>query len=586
MKRFRLVFAIVTVALAMPLALLVLWSVRSVAEEDRFRTHALASRIFDEMEAELTQVLDEESGLPAGAARSDTSRMRRLTGSSSYRADSHSFVVGYFEANHAGNVVAVPRQRGSTTSTEEQAKIEALAESVWQAPEPDVTQALAGQTQQQADPESVYAQFDKLNRSGEKRSARLKKTVRARSKEMDNLDQRAEQPRIPAPTQSQLDAEPRARAQRSLGSDALGELTSRRADSDHLLIFRTVTVAGGAQHAGLIIDVPKLVEHFTREIIAPSDLGSYATLRPLAASAPHRDATAPGGGEFIHRFAEPYGQLVLSLTLAGLPKSDSAAYVYSLGAMLALVAALGLLAVYRMVSTTVAFAERRSNFVSAVTHELKTPLTAIRMYSEMLQEDLVADQPTRERYYRTITAETERLTRLVNNVLELSNLDRNQRPMSLVVGDVGPVLREVESIVRPHAAEQEFELLLETADELPAVQFERDALVQVLVNLVDNAIKYASTARDKRIHLVANASPDRGVVLAVADHGPGVEDTHLRHIFEPFYRGQQELTRTAKGTGIGLSLVRSLVQRMNGSVGGRNTTPGFVVEIRLRAPQS
>jgi signal transduction histidine kinase len=344
-----------------------------------------------------------------------------------------------------------------------------------------------------------------------------------------------------------------------------------------------VQLADGAQRQGLVIDVPKLVEYLTREIIAPSDLGSYATLRPLDASAPQIKTAATGGGEFIHRFAEPYGQLVLSLSLTGLPKSSSAAYVYSLGALLALAAALGMFAVYRMVSTTVAFAERRSNFVSAVTHELKTPLTAIRMYGEMLQEDLVADQSTRERYYRTITAETERLTRLVNNVLELSNLERNQRPMSLVVGRVGPVLREVESIVRPHVAEQEFELLLEVDDKLPAVQFERDALVQVLVNLVDNAIKYAYTAEDKRIHLVAKASPDGGVVLAVADHGPGVEDAQLRHIFEPFYRGQQELTRTAKGTGIGLSLVRSLVQRMNGSVDGRNTAPGFLVEIRLSA---
>ena len=96
-----------------------------------------------------------------------------------------------------------------------------------------------------------------------------------------------------------------------------------------------------------------------------------------------------------------------------------------------------------MLSVAVGFAERRSNFVAAVSHELKTPLTAIRMYGEMLRDDLVPSDDKRREYYRTITAESERLSRLIDNVLEFSRLEKGTRSMRLAVGAVGPVVEEV-----------------------------------------------------------------------------------------------------------------------------------------------
>jgi signal transduction histidine kinase len=127
-----------------------------------------------------------------------------------------------------------------------------------------------------------------------------------------------------------------------------------------------------------------------------------------------------------------------------------------------------------------------------------------------------------------------------------------------------------------------FELRVEVDSALPAVRFDRDALLQVVFNLVDNAVKYARDAEEKVITLQCRPS-ERGVELAVRDRGPGVSARHLSKIFEPFFRGERELTRTAKGTGIGLALVRGLAERMDAAVSGNNLSEGgFEVALSFR----
>ena len=117
-------------------------------------------------------------------------------------------------------------------------------------------------------------------------------------------------------------------------------------------------------------------------------------------------------------------------------------YVYGLAGLLAAAGALALFALYRMVAVAVSFAERRSNFAAAVSHELKTPLTAIRMYGEMLRDNLVESDAKRREYYGSITLESERLGRLIDNVLEFSRLEQGTRSLSPAVGDIGPAIEE------------------------------------------------------------------------------------------------------------------------------------------------
>jgi signal transduction histidine kinase len=200
----------------------------------------------------------------------------------------------------------------------------------------------------------------------------------------------------------------------------------------------------------------------------------------------------------------------------------------------------------------------------------------------MLRDGLVADEDKRAHYYGVITSESERLTRLVNNVLELSNLERRQRSVNLVVGPIRPVLEEARNILAPHAAQEGFAIRLEVEPDLPEAIYDRDALLQVLFNLIDNAVKYSKNAARRDILLSAHRQAS-ALEIAIRDQGPGVGEAHLKRVFEPFYRGEAEMTRRSRGTGIGLALVKGLVESMGGAVGADNGDDGgFVVRLTLR----
>jgi signal transduction histidine kinase len=141
------------------------------------------------------------------------------------------------------------------------------------------------------------------------------------------------------------------------------------------------------------------------------------------------------------------------------------------------------------------------------------------MYGEMLRDGIVPSDAKRQEYYRHITAESERLSRLINNVLEFSRIEKGTRDMVLVTGSVDPVVQEAVALVRPHVEAEGFALRVETDGTLPPVRFERDALLQVLFNLVDNAVKYARDGAERWI-VVRVAQADGGVRLAVRDSGP------------------------------------------------------------------
>jgi signal transduction histidine kinase len=226
-----------------------------------------------------------------------------------------------------------------------------------------------------------------------------------------------------------------------------------------------------------------------------------------------------------------------------------------------------------MVAVAVAFSERRSNFAAAVTHELRTPLAAIRLYAEMLRDGVVAGEEKRREYAATIGAESERLTRLVENVLELSRLERGARPLAASAGDLGAAVAAAAEALRSHAEREGFRLVLEVEPGLPPVRFERDALAHVLGNLVENALKYARGAARREVQVGVRREGD-AVALRVRDFGPGVAPAQLPRLFEPFSRGEDELTRTTRGTGIGLALVRGLAERMGARASGRNVAGG------------
>jgi signal transduction histidine kinase len=355
------------------------------------------------------------------------------------------------------------------------------------------------------------------------------------------------------------------------------------------LVFLRPSADGNGDEA-LVTDSRVLIDTLKAGVLEARGLDEVAELG--ASSAPGRGSI--GGGAhasstapyvFTHTFAAPFDTLKASLRLRRLSDPDDGTLVAELALLIPACVLFGLIALYRMAATQVRFAERRSNFVAAVSHELKTPLTAIRMYSEMLEEDLVDSAPKRREYYRTITRESERLSRLIDNVLAFAQLERGARRLETRVGDIKGVVCESIEVLRPHVEAHGFSIELELPTPvslLPEVRFEPDALKQVLFNLVDNALKYARDSHDRRIVIRCQPEPS-GLALSVCDYGPGVRREHLKSIFQPFFRGENELTRKSQGTGIGLSLVRGLASAMGASVRGENTNPGFAVRLHLVA---
>jgi signal transduction histidine kinase len=267
------------------------------------------------------------------------------------------------------------------------------------------------------------------------------------------------------------------------------------------------------------------------------------------------------------------------LSLASLDVPFSEQILLPLTFILGLLIILGLWALYRVVVTQLEFAERQSNFVAAVSHELKTPLTAIRMHGEMLQDGLIEGAEKTQESYRTITAQAERLSRLIGNVLLLSKIERRLEPPPKP-GNLAPVLTAAIAALSPQVKQSGFTLHIAIPDSVPDVALDADAVEQILFNLIDNSLKYAKEAEDKRLSVSLEVK-ENSVLLSVRDRGPGIPLGEQKKIFEAFYRLESELTRRSQGTGLGLALVFDLAARMKATVHAKNADPGLVVTVEF-----
>jgi signal transduction histidine kinase len=415
----------------------------------------------------------------------------------------------------------------------------------------------------------VVAQKDSAPPLGAARRAPIEEAKRAEERPQSAAAAPPEPPRAPAAA---------AAAPRPITVDPF---VGRRAGAN-LLLVRAVWSGDRGSRQGLVLDVDALTRWLHDRALGGASLpGARLSFVPGETF----DEGTAGTTPFVsrHRFVEPFDAITVEVGLAPLGDGPGESAVLGLAALLVLAAFGGLFAVYRMVAVRLAFAQRRSNFAAAVSHELKTPLTAIRMYVEMLRDGLVPSEEKRREYYVTLGTETERLSRLIDNVLEFSRLERGTRQLETRSAPLAPVLDDVLALLRPHAARQGFEIALALERDLPPVRIERDALAQILFNLVENALKYARGATDKVV-TVSAVEQDGRVTLAVSDRGPGVPERRLGKIFEPFYRGEDELTRETQGSGIGLALVKGLAERMGASVSARNLpNGGFSVALLLAA---
>ncbi len=219
----------------------------------------------------------------------------------------------------------------------------------------------------------------------------------------------------------------------------------------------------------------------------------------------------------------------------------------------------------RLARQEVALAKLKANFVADVSHELKTPLALIRMFGETLQAGRIASEEKRQEYYEIITREATRLTNLINNILDFASIEAGKRQYTLAPVDIGGVVRQTYHTYSSQLEGAGFEHFLSVAEDLPLVDADGDAISQAVLNLINNAQKYS----DEERHIVIDVAADtrrghRGVVISVHDRGIGISPDDRARLVEGFFRASDDRVRERAGTGLGLSLVRHIVQAHGG----------------------
>lgn len=240
---------------------------------------------------------------------------------------------------------------------------------------------------------------------------------------------------------------------------------------------------------------------------------------------------------------------------------------------------------YRLGSKQIELAKQQQNFISAVSHELKTPLTSIRMYGEMLRSGWVTDEEKKKTYYDFIFFESERLSRLITNVLQLARVGHQKEKADNSFISAQSLLDRIPSKIEAQIEASVFTLnIIQSEGGIPSsnVRVDEDSFFQIVINLIDNAIKFANKAELKQIDIGFKATKNRKhIIFFVRDYGSGIKKNQLKKIFNLFYRSEDELTRTTPGTGIGLALVAQLADSMQATCLAANKDPGAEFQIKF-----
>ena len=228
-------------------------------------------------------------------------------------------------------------------------------------------------------------------------------------------------------------------------------------------------------------------------------------------------------------------------------------------------------------------ARQKTDFVSNVSHELKTPLTSIRMFSELLAEGRVSDSGKRRDYLQIISAEAARLTRLINNVLDFGKMERGEKKYHFVFFDFKELVLEIINSYQPHLEANGFQLNVSLPDQEIPIKGDRDALAQVIMNLISNAEKYGGEAKEITIEIsIVHSSI---AILKVMDRGLGVPAGSEEKIFEQFYRAHDSLSSGIQGSGLGLTLARQIARAHGGDITYEQRDGGgscFTLELKLK----
>jgi len=240
-------------------------------------------------------------------------------------------------------------------------------------------------------------------------------------------------------------------------------------------------------------------------------------------------------------------------------------FLHSAGAtLLVLVFLLGGIALtIRATDREARLAQAKSNFVANVSHELKTPLSLISLFSEILELGRVNNEEKKAEYYGIIRHESGRLNKTIDNILDFSRIEAGRKTYELATGDIAEVINNVLSTHRYQIINSGFDIQTDIEPDLPSVLIDRDAIAQAISNLLDNAIKYSGKV--KQISITARSLGSE-LSIVIADHGVGIPPAEQAKVFEKFYRVGNGLVHDVKGSGLGLSLVKHIIEAHKGTI--------------------
>ena len=390
----------------------------------------------------------------------------------------------------------------------------------------------------------------------------------------------------------------------------IGDFYFVEGNKDYLLALRKVWMGERKIIQGFALNKRELIEETLLELFS---LANFET--PVMVSIGHSDnnytAIVPHMKDdktvlkvvdgIVHNYEDvflfsylkpPLEHVGLKFSTNKIPMSPASALAIYLMAAVILVVFAGMWIIYRLGLRQITLNEERLNFVSAVSHELKTPLTSIIMYSDMLREGMVSNDDKKKSYYDFIFFESERLGRLIENVLRLSKLSRNNQGIQLEYTSVDTTVDLARSKVSTLIEKNNIDFRIQLNDNIDGdckILIDQDAFSQIVINLIDNAIKFSKTedGSQQRIDINLKREPNNGtqalISFGVRDYGPGIDKANSAKIFDLFYRAGNEMTRTTPGTGIGLALVSELAVAMGGGVDLINHKQGAEFRIILQA---
>ncbi len=360
-------------------------------------------------------------------------------------------------------------------------------------------------------------------------------------------------------------------------------------DSNYIIFHRTVRRGVDVFIQGFIVDARVYLTNLVKnEIEKYKGVTKGNQQDPLVLTFIHKKRPFVAFGErnniTTELLSEPLQAPLSEITfkMYTTQKAPGGEFVFFIGFLMLAVLAIGLISIYHVTQSRMKLAAKRQDFVSAITHELKTPLTAIKMYAELLQNAWVASEEKKQKYYGQIASEADRLSRLIQNVLNLSKLDGNRWNVQLRMAKPKDVLDDFVSTYSKNVEKQGFELTVSSDTDANNIclMIDRDAIMQILMNLVDNSLKFSKNADYKMIHVELRIK-DTDMYLAVRDYGPGIPPSEMKKVFQEFYRVENEMTRQTSGTGIGLSMVKKLCHLCNMRIELENANPGLRTKIHF-----